>query len=242
MSHPYENGCACAACARYAEALTLLVPTPASEATLPAGLRGRLLALAAPAEDGGRARYLYERALTDGAADLEGERGRPAPIDLEPAERPLYRALRATVADERRPQLLPAELGRRLLATGGPRPLPWWVRDGRYAAVACLVLTLVSTVLVGDAAAALSQRPDTREHRREWLAVGRELGFSFVDDLESFAVECWQRGRQILDRRGEEALDLFSARLHTFRKTEVGRRLVGPPLTPQGAHDDPAQP
>lgn len=204
-----------------------LLAGAAAPRELPAALRARLLALPADAErqDEGARRYERARALGLAAAPGGGELETPS---LSRAER----AIAAWIAAARRPAGLPVGLRTRLLAIGraARRPLPFWLADARFAAAACLILTLLSMVAVEDASALLGERvAEASLTRRQWqerVVAGAASGRA---EAAAAVQSGWRRGEEAFLSRAEAVWDLYEEKLRQFRQTELGRRLAGEP-------------
>ncbi len=125
---------------------------------------------------------------------------------------------------------LPAALRERLVGLGraARRPLPFWLVDLRYATAACLLLTLLSTLVAEDASALLGQKAAAADARRQELQA--ELGEAAAQGGEG-ALAAFRRGyrggQRILLSRAEAVRDLFEEKLRQFNQTELGRRLAG---------------
>lgn len=219
-----------------------LLTSAAAPAPLPAALRARLLALPATAEREDEEARRYERARALGlAAAAAGRTEVDTALPLSRAER----AIAGWIAVSRRAAPLPAALRPRLLAIGraARRPLPFWLVDLRFAAAACLILTLVSTVAVQDASALLGERAsEVRLNREQWQArlaagLGQSLGQG-REEVTSTIRRGWHRGEQAFLSRAEAVRDLFEEKLRQFSQTELGRRLADEP-SKRGNNDGP---
>ena len=209
-----------------------LLAAAAATRPLPEALRARLLDLPREAEAGDANERRFERALAEGFAD-----GAEWAMGGAPEAR-TQRAIARWVAEGRRSAPLPAALHARLLAIGrgSRRSLPVWL-DFRWAAAACLLLTLLSTLAVGEASALLGDRATgAREKRDEWQGVVSETLRTGGEDAWSFLTGTYYRGRQILASRGEELRDVYAEKLRHFNQSELGRRLAGEP-SKQGKSD-----
>lgn len=205
-----------------------LLAAAAATRPLPEALRARLLDLPREAEAGDANERRFERAIAEGHEGTLG--GAP--------EARTQRTIARWVAEGRRSSPLPSALHARLLAIGrgSRRSLPVWL-DFRWAAAACLLLTLLSTLAVGEASALLGDRATgAREKRDEWQGILSETLRTGGEDAWSFLTGTYYRGRQILASRGEELRDVYAEKLRHFNQSELGRRLAGEPST-QGKSD-----
>lgn len=154
---------ACDACERWASCLERAV-TAAAPRPLPPALAARLLAIGGdelPCDDVHR---LFPAALAGAGEPSElAEPDRAAERHLATCARcaAVYGPIRAAAAPRR---ALPPGLRDRLLAIATAvreirRPLPLWVRDGRFAVAASYLLTAALSLVVGvgDAAALLRE-------------------------------------------------------------------------------------
>lgn len=213
-----------------------LLENAAAPRALPAALRSRLLALPATAEAEDEEVRRYERARAAGLAAVRSS----APLDLPSRSE---RAIAGWIAAARRPAALsvglPAALRSRLLGIGraARKPLPFWLIDVRYAAAACLILTLVSTVLVEDASALIGQRAsEVQVASEQWQTRIGESATRRCEDALAGLSRGWHRGRQALLSRSEAVRDLFEEKLRIFNQTELGRRLAGETQPPGDDH------
>jgi hypothetical protein len=209
-----------------------LLASVAAPRDLPAGLRSRLLALPASAEAEDENVRRYERARAAGLAAARTGLPEDLPSRTE-------RAIAGLVAASRRPAALPAALRSRLLGIGraARKPLPFWLIDVRYAAAACLILTLVSTVLVEDASALIGQRAaEAKVAGQQWQVRLGESATQGREDALAGLTRGWHRGRQIVFSRAEAVRDLFEEKLRIFNQTELGRRLKGETQPPGDDH------
>lgn len=216
-----------------------LLAAAAATRPLPEALRARLLELPREAEAGDANERRFERALAVGLAPgfAEGFAGEAERAAAGTPEARTQRTIARWIAEGRRSAPLPAALRARLLAIGrGRRSLPVWL-DFRWAAAACLLLTLLSTLAVGEASALLGDRATgARETREEWQGVVGETLRTGGEDAWSFLTGTYHRGRQILASRGEELRDVYAEKLRHFNQSELGRRLAGEPST-RGTND-----
>ena len=214
-----------------------LLENAAAPRALPAALRSRLLALPATAEAADEEVRRYERARAAGLTAVRSS----APLDLPSRSE---RAIAGWIAAARRPAALsvglPVALRSRLLGIGRAapkKPLPFWLIDVRYAAAACLILTLVSTVLVEDASALIGQRAtEVQAASQQWQTRIGESAVSRGEEALAGVTRGWHRGRQALFSRAEGVRDLFEEKLRIFNQTELGRRLAGEPAKPGENH------
>lgn len=109
----------------------------------------------------------------------------------------LYGALHCAFISERRP--LPSRLARRLesIARHPERLLPLWIRDTRYAAAACYLLSALTLALAEDASARFRQTTETVSTR---AAVWADAG-------ETRGAEAWDTVSSSLQRRLGESLN-----------------------------------
>ncbi len=230
--------------------LARLLASAAAPRELPASLRSRLMVLPAAADDEDAQALRYERARAAGLAAAQSAAEPPA------GEGSAGRAVASFIAAaasarHRRPATLPAGLHERLLAIGGAarKPLPFWLVDARFAAAACLVLTLVSTVLAPEASALLEGRKVevrvvSRGEIRDRLAGGFAGGLSRFTafaaaqarDAEAAVLAAFESGQQSWVSRAEALRDLCEEKLRQFRQKEPARRLAGEP-SQQGKND-----
>lgn len=225
MTHDYEN------LAPLDERTRRLLAGAAAPQPLPAALRSRLLDLPAAAEVEDETTRRYERARAEGLAAARS----PRPIGLSSRSE---RAIAGWIAAARRPATLPSALRSRLLGIGraARKPLPFWLIDVRYAAAACLILTLVSTVLVEDASALLGQgAAEAKVASEQWQTRLGESATRSREDALAGLSRGWHRGRQAFMSRAEGVRDLFEEKLRIFNQTELGRRLAGE--TPGDDHE-----
>lgn len=210
-----------------------LLAAAAAMRPLPDALRTRLLELPREAEDGEARTRRFEQARAEGRERAAGGASPVLRTDVPLPQARTHRAIARWVAEGRRPAHLPLALRARLLAigSGARRALPVWL-DTRWAMTACLLLTLISTLVVGDASALWGEKvPDAREMREEWQVQLVEELRSSGEDVWSSLRGIYNRGRQVLSSRGEELRDVYEEKLRQFNQKGLDQRLVGEPST-----------
>lgn len=206
----------CRDCSRFAE----ILESPASGESrrrLPASLRRRLLDIPRREVRCGDVDRLYQAALF--RADPEsgrGERDTAAMHHLTACSRcrNLYGTLQSALVPERRP--LPARLARRLssVARHPERLVPIWIRDTRYAAAACYLLTTLTLALAKDASAVLRETTETVSTTAVvWVDAGEnrsvEAWEAVSSSLRTGLVESWNRATHYGERTERMLLDAF---------------------------------
>lgn len=246
---PVPAGEVCERCAALAPAVAV-ARTP--DVALPPALRARLLAIpvqvkeqASPAavDDEVETPTLYLEALAA---------ARGAAFDVQallPESRATYLALRDFFRTELEEKPAPLTLIDRLRALPWrtSRSVPIWLRDGRFAVAAGLLLTALSFASFNEVLARVPEERLERVQNREWLIRVEER----VDECKrtvgadalTFFAETRARGSHKAERAVERVNDHVRNRFEALKNSKLGR-LIATELSQLGAsHEpDPEQP
>lgn len=204
---------ACDECARFADLLEGSISAEAHR-PLPGALRHRLLAIPRREMTCREHDRLYRAALERSGhrpADAT-ERGAGEAAERHLAScarcRELCETLESAFAAE--PVPAPNKLLRRLsaLARHPEQLLPWWIRDGRYAAAACYLVAALALTLAEDASAVLRSTTAAVSTRAQQLTTAGE----------DRSVEAWYSFSESLNRGWGES------RLRAERYAATGER------------------
>lgn len=150
--------------------------------------------------------------------------------------RALYGTLESAFAEPpRRPS--PTLLGR-LRNIARPPGLPAWIADGRYAAAACFLLTLILTSLAGDSAAVFRDASTGLGSRAAvWAEAGGSHGRRMWSGLSAALAAGYQNGRKTIEDSGASARALLE---ETVR--DLGSLVQPEKPAREGDNDDQSQP